>query len=119
MAHVHLPKDVAVRYLPRSKGASTLAGAMFVVGLVSFVIRLSQDAHSAWISYVTNWLFFTSISIGAVLLAVATWITKAKWNWSVRRVSQAMVAFIDSAMRSWGLPRSICSNVWRAALHWC
>jgi len=94
MAHVHLPREIAVRYLPRSRGASTLAGALFVIGLVSFVIRLGQDPHSAWISYVTNWLFFTSISIGAVLLAVATWITKAKWNWSVRRVSQAMVAFL-------------------------
>jgi len=94
MAHVHLPGDVPVRYLPRSKGANTLAGALFLIGLVSFVIRLSQDPLSAWISYVSNWLFFTSISIGAVLLAVATWITKAKWNWSVRRVSQAMVAFL-------------------------
>lgn len=94
MAHVHLPREIAVRYLPRSKGADTLAGTLFVVGLLSFVIRLTQDPHGAWISYVTNWLFFTSISVGAVLLAVATWITKAKWNWSVRRVSQAMVAFL-------------------------
>ncbi|GMV06238.1 MAG: membrane protein [Gemmatimonadota bacterium] len=94
MAHVHLPREIPVRYLPRSRGADTLAGTLFVVGLLSFVIRLTQDPHGAWISYVTNWLFFTSISIGAVLLAVATWITKAKWNWSVRRVSQAMVAFL-------------------------
>ena len=94
MAHVHLPKEIPVRYLPRSKSANALVGTMFVVGLVSFVIRLSQDPLSAWISYVTNWLFFTSVSIGAVLLAVATWITKAKWNGSVRRVSQATVAFL-------------------------
>lgn len=94
MAHVHLPGEIPVRYLPRSKRANTLAGTLFVVGLVSFVVRLTQDPQSAWISYVSNWLFFTSISIGAVLLAVATWITKAKWNWSVRRVSHAMVAFL-------------------------
>jgi magnesium-transporting ATPase (P-type) len=94
MAHAHLPSEIPVRYLARSKSAAILAGALFVVGLVSFVIRLGQDAQSAWISYVTNWLFFTSISTGAVLLAIATWITKARWNWSVRRVSQAMVAFL-------------------------
>lgn len=98
MAHVHLPREIAVRYLPRSKGAGTLAGALFLIGLLSFVIRLSQDPLAAWISYVSNWLFFTSISIGAVLLAVATWITKAKWNWSVRRVSQAMVAFLPISL---------------------
>ena len=33
MAHAKLPSDVPVRYLPRSKSATTLAGAMFFVGL--------------------------------------------------------------------------------------
>ncbi len=97
MAHHHIPSEIPVRYLPRSRGTSTLVGALIVVGLMSFVIRLSQDAHSAWISYVSNWLFFTSISAGAVLFAMATWIVKAKWNWSVRRVSQSFVAFLPIA----------------------
>ncbi|NIW35091.1 MAG: hypothetical protein GWN32_00455, partial [Gemmatimonadetes bacterium] len=56
--------------------------------------RYTQDPDAAWISYVTNWLFFTSIAMGGVLFAVATWIVKAKWNWSVRRVSQAFAAFL-------------------------
>lgn len=98
MAHgPHIPRDIAVRYLPRSASANLLAGTFFVVGLVSFVIRLTQDPQAAWTSYVSNWLFFTSISIGGVLLAMATWITKAKWNWSVRRVSQAFSAFLPIA----------------------
>jgi hypothetical protein len=94
MAHIHVPSEIPVRYLPRSKAASQLAGGLFLVGLVSFVVRLGQDAHSAWISYVTNWMFFTSIAMGGVLFAVATWIVKAKWNWSMRRVSQAFSAFL-------------------------
>jgi hypothetical protein len=94
MAHIHVPSEVPIRYLPRSRNASTIAGALFVIGLVAFVIRLGQDPHSAWISYITNWLFFTSISIGGVLFAIATWITKAKWNWSMRRVSQSFAAFL-------------------------
>jgi len=94
MAHIHMPSEVPVRYLPRSKNASMMAGALFLVGLVSFVVRLRQDPDSAWISYVTNWLYFTSIAIGGVLFAFATWITKAKWNWSMRRVSQSFVAFL-------------------------
>lgn len=98
MAHVHLPPEIHARYLPRSSRANAVFGAMFAVGLTSFVVRLMQDAQSAWISYVSNWLFFTSISAGAVMLAAATWITKAKWNWSVRRVSQAMVAFLPVAL---------------------
>jgi hypothetical protein len=97
MAHHKLPSDVPVRYLPRSRSATMLAGTMFFVGLLAFVIRLTQDPQAAWIAYVSNWLFFTSISMGAVILAVATWITKARWNWPVRRVSQAMSAFLPIA----------------------
>ena len=70
------------------------SGALFFVGLAAFVIRLRQDSDSAWINYVSNWLYFTSISIGGVLFAFVTWITKAKWNWSMRRVSQSFAAFL-------------------------
>jgi hypothetical protein len=92
--HHHIPSDPPVRYLPRDKTMSTVAGALFVVGLLAFVVRLTQDPDSAWISYVTNWLYFTSISMGGVLFAVATWIVKAKWNWPMRRISQSFAAFL-------------------------
>jgi hypothetical protein len=94
MADIHAPAEIPVRYLPRSGTANAIWGAMFVIGLGSFVVRLGQNPESAWISYITNWLFFTSIAIGGVLFAVVTWIVKAKWNWSVRRVSQSFVAFL-------------------------
>jgi hypothetical protein len=67
---------------------------MFMVGLAGFVLALTTDADRAWQSYVSNWLFFTNIAMGAMLLTVVTCITKAKWNWSVRRVSLAFVAFL-------------------------
>ncbi|MGB1779346.1 MAG: hypothetical protein ACPHQP_07310, partial [Longimicrobiales bacterium] len=95
--HHHIPSDIPVRYLPRDKTMNTVAGAMFVVGLLAFVFQLSQNAHGAWISYVTNWMFFSSIAMGSVMFAIATWIVKAKWNWSVRRVSQAGGAFLPVA----------------------
>ena len=95
--HHHIPSEVPVRYLPRDKTMNTVAGAMFVVGLLAFVFRLNQDSNSAWISYVTNWMFFSSIAMGSVMFAVATWIVKAKWNWSVRRVSQSGAAFLPIA----------------------
>ena len=95
--HHHIPSDIPVRYLPRDKTMNAVAGGMFVVGLLAFVFQLSQNAHGAWISYVTNWMFFSSIAMGSVMFAVATWIVKAKWNWSVRRVSQAGAAFLPIA----------------------
>jgi len=95
--HHHIPSDVPVRYLPRDKTMSAVCGAMFVVGLLAFVVRLTQNPQGAWISYVSNWLFFSSIAMGSVLFAVATWIVKAKWNWSVRRISQSGAAFLPIA----------------------
>ena len=94
MAMAKAPAEIPVRYLPRSGTANLLIGAMIVVGLGAFVVRLGQNPQQAWISYVTNWLYFTSIAIGGVLFAIATWIVKAKWNWSVRRVSQSFAAFL-------------------------
>ncbi|HIC63663.1 MAG TPA: hypothetical protein EYO91_05485, partial [Gemmatimonadetes bacterium] len=94
MAHIHVPDEVSVCHLPRSRKANLLIGAFIVVGFLSFVLRWRQDPQAAWISYITNWLYFTSVSMGGLLLAIATWITKAKWNWSIRRISQSFVAFL-------------------------
>jgi hypothetical protein len=38
-----------------------------------------------------------SIAAGGVVVACVTWITKSKWNWSLRRVSQAQAAFLPIA----------------------
>ena len=53
-----------------------------------------KDPAQAWRAYVVNWLFFTSVAAGAMALMAATTITKARWNWSVRRVGLAFVAFL-------------------------
>ncbi|KPJ84052.1 MAG: hypothetical protein AMS19_02170 [Gemmatimonas sp. SG8_23] len=95
--HHNIPSEIPARYLPRDRTMSGLAAAFFIVGLLAFVVRLTQDSQSAWISYITNWLFFSSIAMGSVMFAVATWIVKAKWNWSVRRISQAGAAFLPFA----------------------
>lgn len=94
MAVTHAPAEIPVRYLARSGTANLVAGALFAIGLGAFVVRLGQNPQAAWTSYITNWLYFTSIAIGGVLFSVATWIVKAKWNWSVRRVSQSFAAFL-------------------------
>jgi hypothetical protein len=67
---------------------------MCLIGLLAFVLLLTRDQDHAWRTYVSNWLFFTSVAQGAVMLAVVTTVTKAKWNWSIRRVSLGFVAFL-------------------------
>jgi hypothetical protein len=94
MAQIHIPREIPVRYLPRSSRTNLVAGALVLLGLAAFVEALLRDPAQAWRAYVVNWLFFTSVAAGAMALASATTITKARWNWSVRRVGLAFAAFL-------------------------
>ena len=97
MAQIHIPREIPIRFLPRSRGARLLFGILTLIGLVAFLNTLSWDASRAWRAYVVNWLFFTSVAAGAMALTAATTITKARWNWSVRRMSLAFSAFLPIA----------------------
>jgi len=94
MAHIHIPSDVPVKYLDRAGPWKAVFGGMFLAGLVAFIVTLTQNADRAWQAYVANWLFFTSVAMGAVIFTAATVIVKARWNWSVRRIGLAFVAFL-------------------------
>ncbi|MGD8360254.1 MAG: hypothetical protein PVJ04_02400 [Gemmatimonadota bacterium] len=97
MAQIHIPREIPIRFLPRSRGARLLFGLLTLIGLVAFLNTLGWDAARAWRAYVVNWLFFTSVAAGAMALTAATTITKARWNWSVRRMSLAFSAFLPIA----------------------
>jgi len=97
MHDIHIPSDIQARYLPRRRAVSLVIAGFTLVGVLAFFVLLATDSSRAWQAYVSNWLFFTSIAQGAVLLGVATTITKAKWNWSVRRVTLSFAAFLPIA----------------------
>jgi hypothetical protein len=97
MAHIHIPEKVEARYLTRNPASRLVFGAMFIIGVAAFIIRLGQDPTAAWASYTSNWMFFSSIAMGAIMFAAATTIVKAKWNWSLRRISIAPAAFLPIA----------------------
>jgi len=97
MAQIQIPNEIPVRFLRRSKGANAFLGILILVGLAAFVVTLMRDPAQAWRAYVVNWLFFTSVAAGAMALTAATTITKARWNWSVRRISLAFAAYLPIA----------------------
>ena len=94
MSHVHAPEKILVKFLAGSAKRQSSILSVILVGLLGSVWSWMMDADRFWQSYVSNWMFFTNIAAGAVLFAVVTWITKAQWNWSVRRVSLSFVAFL-------------------------
>ncbi|MBI4539811.1 MAG: hypothetical protein HY704_09930 [Gemmatimonadetes bacterium] len=95
MAEMPVPREIPVRFLGRPQKRTVAAlGAMVAVGLAAFAVALATDPDRAWRAYLTSWLWATSIAQGAVILAVATQITRAQWAWSVRRVASAFSAFL-------------------------
>ena len=94
MHDIPIPSALPAHYLTRGKGTKLLSTVLVVVGAAAFVALLGLDSDRAWQAYVSNWLFFTSIAQGAIILCAATVITKARWNWSVRRISLALGAFL-------------------------
>lgn len=94
MAQIHIPREIPVRYVPRSRMASFFFFVLILIGAAAFAATLVRDPARAWRAYVVNWLFFTSVAAGAMALMAATTITKARWNWSVRRVGLAFAAFL-------------------------
>ena len=92
-----VPSEVPLRFLERGRTATFVLRLMLFVGAGAFFVTLARDPALAWKSYVVNWNYFASIAIGGVMVAVVTWIVKAKWNWSIRRVHQSFVAYLPFA----------------------
>jgi hypothetical protein len=94
MHDIPVPDRIEARYLAPSRGTTFLLVALVAVGVIAFVALLGVNPDRAWQAYVANWLFFTGIAQGAIIFCAATVITKARWNWSVRRISLALGAFL-------------------------
>lgn len=94
MSSGHAPPAFPVRRLERSATTRTALVAMILAGVASFFVALATDPALAWKSYVVNWNYFTSLSVGGAAVAAVTWIVKAKWNRPVRRLHHALVAFL-------------------------
>ncbi len=97
MSRPTIPSEIPLRYLKRTGTETALFGAMVLIGGVSFFATLFRDPALAWKSYVVSWNYFASISLGGVIVGVVTWITKAKWNWAVRRLHHAFAAYLPLA----------------------
>jgi hypothetical protein len=70
---------------------------VLVLGSIVFVAALLTDPARAWRAYHFNWLYFTSIAQGAVMLAVAVTLAKGMWSRPIRRFALSFVAYLPIA----------------------
>ena len=98
MAHATERNEVPVARFERVPRAMLGAAvALIVVGAASFIAALAVDPSRAWRAYLFNWLFFTSVSMGAVMFAVVVSMTRGVWSRPVRRIALSFVAFLPLA----------------------
>jgi hypothetical protein len=77
-----------------------LVGAVLgVIGLGLFVVLLAgDDPARAWRMFHVNFLFFSGVSIGAVIFAATLKIAKADWSGPIIRFAEAAVAFLPVSL---------------------
>ena len=97
MAH-HANSDVPVaRFDSVPPGLRIAIPAFILLGAAAMIGGVLVDADRAWHAYLVNWLFFTGLAQGAVMLAVVVTIAKGMWSRTIRRIALSFVAFLPIA----------------------
>jgi hypothetical protein len=64
------------------------------VGLIASVVGYFMDADQFFFSYLVSFVFFTSISLSALLMVMLHYITRSTWSVLVRRIAETFTADI-------------------------
>ena len=71
-----------------SLGLILIGGAAFWIGVSG------SQAERAWQVFLVNYLFWSGLAFGSVLISAALVITKARWGRPLKRLAEAPVAFL-------------------------
>lgn len=76
---------------PQLKVASV---AFMFIGFITFVLGFIKNPERLWTSYLTAFVFFTCLAVGAMFFIAFNYAAKAGWSASIRRFAEAMTSFI-------------------------
>lgn len=97
MAHQEAYPELPYRRLENPGAMRNVIPICLVLGLISLIAAFATDADRAWRAYHFNWLYFTSIAQGAVILSVVVSITRGVWSRPIRRLALSFVAYLPIA----------------------
>ncbi len=75
-------------------GLKTGVAALILIGVIGFGLALFTDPARAWRSYLFNWMYFTGIAQGALVLSIVVMMTKGLWSKTSRRFALSWGAFL-------------------------
>jgi hypothetical protein len=86
-------KDAKAIFIPKSR-TFWIFIVFVVIGFISFVSGLtSEHPERAWLAYLINFLFWSSIAQGAVLFSTVMHMTNARWSGPISSLSESFTAF--------------------------
>jgi hypothetical protein len=94
MAHIEMRELPAKRLESVPGGLRAGVAALIVIGVLGFGLAIVTDPVRAWRAYLFNWIYFTGIAQGAVLLSAVVMITKGLWSKTSRRFALSWGAFL-------------------------
>ncbi|MDQ3556965.1 MAG: hypothetical protein M3409_09360 [Gemmatimonadota bacterium] len=95
-----IPSTIPFRTLkPLSAVTLGLLLLLLVVGAATVFLGFGgADPNRIWRGLLFNWLFWSSLAMGMVMLAVTLHLTDADWAWSFRRLALGGAAFLPISM---------------------
>jgi hypothetical protein len=79
---------------PLPRGLAAGCGALVAIGAAAFLAGLAADPAAAWRAFHVNYLYFAGIAQGGIVLACAFAIIGAGWPGPVRRIAEALGAWV-------------------------
>ena len=90
--------EPAIKGFLISSATRRLLLAVAIVGAATFLYGvLAGDAIRAWQALLVNFLFFSGLAHGGVVLSALMHATSARWGRPLKRVAEATVAFLPIA----------------------
>ncbi len=81
-----------------SRAAMFAFAAAAAAGAAAFLVGLAgAEPQRAWIAYLTNFVFWSGLAFGSVLLSCCLTITEAHWGRPLKRLAEAPAAFLPVA----------------------
>ena len=85
-------EKAAPRGLPQP--LTTICAALAVIGVGSFFYGHNTDPQTAWLAFHSNFIYFAFLSQAGVILSCIFSIVGAKWPGPLRRISEALGAWV-------------------------
>ncbi len=77
------------------RGLLFLLSSLVIVGAVTFIVGIHGASPSRiWTAYLVNFIYWTGIAEGAILLAVARQIVNAGWGKAIHRIAKSFSLFL-------------------------